>query len=923
MGRFPGAGVAWHVIEGAIDVFFELPSAQGAGAQGDGARRFLFRVESGGAVFGFGSANPLIAVLVSGTEITEAPREAVAHCVEGWIDQLTLAIVPGRPPANCIALADGVETASSMSPVSPLSGVVWATVLEGEAHFAGERHLPAILAGQVFPVSSGAWLQPVETARFHASSICSWEDFDRFEAMALAALQAIADGEDKAERERALLRKRFDAERMERSLRELAAPLDSEARAGARQPSNPWLAACQAIGTVIGIEFVAPSGKAVTSGDVVRDLCDAARARYRQVLLQGEWWKAEHGPLLATRESDGAPLAMLPVRGRYLYFDPSTGKREAVTAALAGTLNPYAFSFYSPFPSHKSGLAGLMAFGLAGVRSELLVILAAGLGTSVTALFTPLATGYIFDTLIPGAQRSGIGTICALLLMAALSGVVFALLRGVALLRLEGKMDVSMQSALWIRLLELPPSFFRDYSAGDLANRGLGIQAIRQILTGSAVNGILAGIFSLSSLALLFHFSGNLALAGLGLAAVPPLVILVTGRTQIARQREMAALHGKLYGMLLQLVGGVAKIRVSAAESRAFSVWATRFAALRVLAVRSRALTNRVSVFQGAWPPICSIVLFWFYLDSSGVAGAATMTTGNFIAFLSAFGQLLTGTLGMVAAVNSIAAAAPAYERARPILEAMPETSGKRAQPGKLTGHIEVSRLSFRYSADGPLILRDISIAIEPGQFVAFVGPSGCGKSTLFRMLLGFETPETGSVRYDHQDLAHLDPAAVRRQIGVVLQNGKIRAGSIFENIVGASQLRLDDAWAAARAAGLAADIEAFPMGMHTCLSEGGGTLSGGQRQRLIIARALVHSPRMVLFDEATSALDNRTQAMVTHSLDNLRATRIVIAHRLSTIEKADCIYVLDRGRLMEKGSYSELMALDGTFAALAKRQIT
>jgi len=853
--RFPGPGLAWHVIQGAVDVFFELRSAQG-----EGARRYLFRVESGSAVFGLQAASPLIAIPVRDTELSEAPREAAAHCLPAWIDQVTLAISPARPPANCIALQDGIETESSMSPVSPLAGVTWAEVLAGDARFAGEKHLPTIPTGHVFPVSSNAWLQPVETARFRASSRFAWTDFDLFQSLALQALQAIAEHEDQAERDRAQLRQRFDAERMERALRELAAPLDPAARAAACRPSSPWLSACQAIGEIIGIEFTAPSDRATVSGDIVRDLADAARARYRSVLLQGEWWRSEHGPLLATRESDHSPLAMLPVRGRYQCFDPVTGQREPVTGALAATLNPYAYNFYSPFPSHKSGLAGLMAFGLSGVKNELWLILAAGFGASLTALFTPLATGYIFDTLIPGAQRSGIATICVLLLVAALSGVAFSLLRGVALLRLEGKMDISMQSALWIRLLELPPSFFRDYSAGDLANRGLGIQTIRQLLTGSAVTAVLSGIFSLSSLALLFHFSSGLALAGLVLSAVPPVLILITGRIQIARQRQIAAVHGKLYGMLLQLIGGAPKIRVSAAESRAFSVWATRFAALRELSVQSRSLTNRVSVFQGAWPSICSIVLFSFYLDNSG---AATMTTGNFIAFLSAFGQLLTGTLGLVTALNSIAAAAPAYERAKPILEALPETTGKRTQPGKLTGHIDVRHLSFRYSADGPLILKDVSLTIEPGQFVAIVGPSGCGKSTLFRMLLGFETPESGSVCYDRQDLAHLDPPSVRRQIGVVLQNGRIRAGSIFDNIVGASRLTLDDAWSAARAAGLAADIEAFPMGMHTCLSEGGGTLSGGQRQRLIIARALVHKPRMVLFDEATSALDNATEKSV------------------------------------------------------------
>jgi ATP-binding cassette subfamily C protein len=215
-----------------------------------------------------------------------------------------------------------------------------------------------------------------------------------------------------------------------------------------------------------------------------------------------------------------------------------------------------------------------------------------------------------------------------------------------------------------------------------------------------------------------------------------------------------------------------------------------------------------------------------------------------------------------------------------------------------------------------------VSLQCRPGEFVALVGPSGSGKSTLLRLLLGFEAPEAGAIRYDRRDLAALDARAVRRQIGTMLQNGRLLAGDIFTNIVGASTLTLEDAWAAARLAGLDEDIRQLPMGMHTVLSDGASTLSGGQRQRLLIARAIVHKPRLLFFDEATSALDNRTQEIVGESLERLAVTRLVIAHRLSTIQKADRIYVLERGRIVESGTYRELMQRRGVFAALARRQL-
>jgi ATP-binding cassette subfamily C protein len=299
------------------------------------------------------------------------------------------------------------------------------------------------------------------------------------------------------------------------------------------------------------------------------------------------------------------------------------------------------------------------------------------------------------------------------------------------------------------------------------------------------------------------------------------------------------------------------------------------------------------------------------------------MATGDFLAFLAAFTQFLWAAMLSSAALISALSAVPVYERAAPIFRSLPEVTEVKASPGKLTGQIEVSRVTFRYKADTPLVLRDVSIDILPGQFVAVVGASGCGKSTLFRMLLGFEAPEAGAIYFDGQDLSGLDIQAVRRQIGVVLQSSRPVSGSIFNNIVGSAPLSVEDAWAAARLAGFAADIERMPMGMHTHIGDGGGSISGGQRQRLMIARAIVGRPRILLFDEATSALDNQTQAVVSRSLESLQATRVVIAHRLSTIIRADNIFVMDKGAVVDSGTYDELVGRQGIFRDLAKRQMT
>ncbi len=244
----------------------------------------------------------------------------------------------------------------------------------------------------------------------------------------------------------------------------------------------------------------------------------------------------------------------------------------------------------------------------------------------------------------------------------------------------------------------------------------------------------------------------------------------------------------------------------------------------------------------------------------------------------------MTGLVGQFFTIQ------PHIEQLKPILEATPETSEDKIDADVLTG--------------------------------AIVGKSGCGKSTLLRLMLGFEQPKSGAIYYDGQDLSELSVSSVRSQMGVVLQNGQLMSGDIFTNIVGTTALTPKDAWEAAEAAGLDDDIKKMPMGMQTVISEGSSNISGGQRQRILIARALAAKPSILIFDEATSALDNRTQAIVTASLNKRHVTRIVVAHRLSTIRDCDRVIVLDRGRIAESGTFDELVARGGIFAELVKRQV-
>ena len=380
----------------------------------------------------------------------------------------------------------------------------------------------------------------------------------------------------------------------------------------------------------------------------------------------------------------------------------------------------------------------------------------------------------------------------------------------------------------------------------------------------------------------------------------------------------MLDLQGRIAGQVQQYISGISKLRVAAAETRAFAEWAKAFGQQKRMDLRLGTLNNRMTVFNQSFSLFTAICLF----ATVALWAAPGLTTGKFLAFNMAFGSFLYAGLSASHAVISVLQAVPVFERARPILQALPEVREAKSDPGELRGALELSHISFRYKPGSPLVLNDVSLHIAPSEFVALVGPSGAGKSTILRLLLGFETPESGTILYDGLDLAGLDVQAVRRQMGVALQNGKLMPGDIFENVVGSGLFTLEDAWAAVRKAGLEEDVLQMPMGMHTVLGETAGTLSAGQRQRLMIARAIVSNPRILLFDEATSALDNRTQAIVCASLKLLQATRVVIAHRLSTIIEADRILVLNQGKLVQSGTYKELIKQPGTFADLVQRQV-
>lgn len=938
----------WLVAAGSVDVF-----AVRLGEGGPvGPRTHLVRVVQGRAMFGRALTTDdrwgLLAVGSSGGEVVRVSRAALesldprtgdlAVLIAQWVDSLYAAMVRDKLPAISIELSLGAAREVGQGQSARVrEELAWVTHVEGSSRLMGSASLE--LGSGLVPVSRRAWFEASAPSRItiiDAPSIASvpevWRGLDRLHALVSGFVEESTREADAATQERMRKGGVFQQALLRETCEHLASTMEGAARAApeadpgpltSSAAEDPLLASCRQVGRALGLTIrPAPrTSEAAAPRDPLAGILHASRVRARRVALRGSWWTEDSGPLLAFRGPDKQPVALLREgSSSYRLHDPSDRSATRVDQAVAEQLEPFAYSFYRPFPDTELRMRDVLRFGLRGGWRDGVTIATMIVCAALVGMVPAIATGMLFNTVIPGAQRSELLQMTGILLACAVVNALFSVAQSVALLRLETRASASLQAAVWDRLLFLPLPFFRRYTSGDLASRAMAVDAIRQVASGATVTALVGGVIAMGNFVLMFWYSAAMARwAALVLGGVL-LVSLVGSWAQLRPQRAIVASESKLLGLVLQLLTSIAKLRVAAAEVSAFALWVRRFSVQRRLQYRARVVSSWLAAFHAAVPVFSSVVIF--ALAFPLVTQSRELQTGDFMAFLTAFTACSGGLLAATPALVSLLNALPLYEQATPILTTLPEVVAGKGDPGSLLGDIEIQHATFRYHEDGPLVLRDVSVRIQAGEFVAFVGPSGSGKSTLLRLLLGFETLEGGSIFFDGQELGGLDVQAVRRQMGVVLQSGRLMSGDIYTNIVGASAATLKEAWDAARMAGLAEEIEAMPMGMHTIVSEGGGTLSGGQRQRLLIARAIVARPRIVLFDEATSALDNRTQAIVSASLESLQATRIVVAHRLSTIVNADRIFVMERGQLVQTGTFAELMAQPGPFAELAKRQI-
>jgi len=944
--------MVWLVTEGRLDVF----AVRVAGDWVDGARDYLFSIPAGGLVLGmepeWAAEVGLLAVGMPGTQALGLPLEVlqgvgsdagVPEALDRYITAFSSALAARSSPRFDFLLSPGESLeVPEAGTLSSRRGVVWAEFETSPLLFDGQEELSVYPEEGPFPLSSGAWARAGGATPIRGRNAESleadalWLGLRTFQRVALEWADLVLERDRGLERERLKARVRSDQEAGRGALELLAGVITPDPR-GLMDPSGgPLLTACNVLGEVPGIRFSASPRWEKTGGTLteeLRSICRASAVGFRKVVLEPEWWTRDSGPLLGFSQGKGVgenhdsgdgttvPVALLRQGGKgYVQVDPLTGRRTPVDAEVAGDLFPFGYQFYRSLPEGRVTLGDLWRFVTFGAWGDFRTLAATGLLGAFLGLLLPVLTGVVFDWIIPSSVGGQMVNVFVALLVATLASATFAATRAFAVIRLHARVSADLQLAVLDRLTRLPIPFFRRFTAGDLGVRAGGIGQIGSALSGATVNSLMASMTSAGAYVLLFVYSPTLALLATLILLVNMAFTGVTARYALRFAREREEADGTLSGLVLQLLTGIGKLRVAGAEIRVFARWVREFRRKREVAHQLGRYRNNVQVFHSVLSIAATLALYWAY-TALAESGDGALTTGRFLAFNAAFGMFMSGGLSVMGVAMELLELVPLWERARPILDQEPEADPGRPDPGELTGRIEISHLTFRYRKDGPVILQDVSVEADPGEFVALVGPSGAGKSTLLRVLLAFDLPESSSVYYDGQDLATVDVTAIRKQIGVVLQSSKLTAGTIHSNILGASELSQEAVWEAIRMAGLEEDIRDMPMGLHTVVSEGGGTLSGGQRQRLLIARAIVHRPRILFFDEATSSLDNRTQEIVSESLERLHTTRIVIAHRISTIQNADRIYVLDQGKVVQRGGFRELMDQPGLFRELALRQ--
>ena len=634
----------------------------------------------------------------------------------------------------------------------------------------------------------------------------------------------------------------------------------------------------------------------------------------REVNLESGWYRDAVGAMLG-RKKDGTPVALIPNK-TWGYSIVENGKKIRLNKRTEKLLDSEAYCFYKPFPMKKIGIPALIKYIVQSVPVSSLVAVVVMMGiTTLIGMISPKVTHIIFSDVIESGSIRLLLAAAVLSVSVGISSLMVGAVKSLVTNRINTQMNISVQAAVMARIMTLPAGFFKDYSSGELAERSQYINSLCNTLVSAFMVTGLSTVFSLAYISQVFIYAPTLVIPALCITLLTVGYSVFSTLTQMRESKAEMLISSKGNGMTYSLITGIQKIKLAGAEKRAFTRWAKQYNEEIKHSYGKPVYMTISGTISLAISLLGTLVMYYFSIESG-------ISVADYYAFTAAYGMVSGAFMSLTGMALNAAQIRPVLDMAKPILDAVPEISEDKQMVERLSGMVELNNVSFRYNDSMPNVIDDLTIKISSGQYVGVVGKTGCGKSTLVRLLLGFEKPQKGAIYYDGRDMQSLDPKSLRQNIGTVMQNGKLLQGSIFDNIsISKPDLTLDEAWEAAELAGIADDIREMPMGMQTMISEGSGGISGGQKQRIMIARAIAPKPKILILDEATSALDNITQKKISYSLDSLKCTRIVIAHRLSTIRHCDRIIVLEGGKIVEDGTYEELIGQGGFFAELVERQ--
>lgn len=674
---------------------------------------------------------------------------------------------------------------------------------------------------------------------------------------------------------------------------------------------DPWLDAFSVAASAAGIAPRPPAPPGADDLPAAEAVADASSAMTIPRTLPRRWWTARYGPMVV--DAGDGPAAVIATR-RTTVVQPGTRETAPVTSGSHVASARQGLEVLAEPPDGASWI-GLVRWSLRRRRGLAWAMVVLALLGGMAGLLLPIATGIIFGDALPRGDTGRIVAILGVLVLTTVAAGVLYLARNMITIRIRDESDATLSAAVMSRALRLPMPFFRARTEGDVVNRILSVELARAQVDDGVPGIVLSAAFGLVSLAYLFTAG---AWVFLGVMAITLAVVAVSSWLQVRSRSTLDAIFARRSdsdATLLSLLGAAGTLRVGGADERALARWAHGEAGA-IEALRRRLGRLTMSEAMDAVAPVAVVTVFVAIAGANSGAFSPAGFMASYTAVLQVAGSLVLLSAGIV----TLSEAGPALARMTEITHAAPEQRPAAGAVTVLDGRMALEDVVFGYDRDRAPLFDGLSLQVEPGEFLAVVGPSGGGKSTVLRLLLGFERPWRGAVTYDGVDLASLDLPSVRRQIGTVLQSTTPFGRTVRECVCGPRIITDDELWAVLASSGLADDVRAMG-GLDAPVLPAGTNLSGGQRQRLMIARALVGSPRLLLLDEATSALDNMTQRIVTDTLLARPVTRLVIAHRLSTIERADRVIVIADGQIVEDGTPSQLRAAGGRFDALAARQ--